>query len=98
MAMSSNLRRLAPLAVLMLVGGCDHVYPNGSTDPSFGETARYNAEVQTIDPEPKVAQGAAMPGDNGAIGAAAAKRYRTDTVKKIERVQTSTDTTSSGGQ
>ena len=100
MAMSFNFRRLAPFAGLMLsalnLSGCDTVHPNGSLDPGFGETARYNAELQTIDPDPQVAAGAAMPGDNGAVGAAAAKRYRTDTVKPVERVQTSTTTTGGG--
>ena len=90
MAMSFNPWRLAPLAGLMLVTSCDTIHPNGSTDPGFGETARYNAAIQTIDPDPRVVAGAAMPGDNGAVGAAAAKRYRTDAVKPIERVQTST--------
>ena len=102
MAMSFNPLRLAPplclapIAGLMLVAGCDTVHPNGSLDPGFGETARYTAALQTIDPDPRVAANAAQPGDNGAVGAAAAKRYRTDTVKKVERVQTSTDSTSSG--
>ena len=103
MAMSFNPLRLAPplclapIAGLMLLGGCDTVHPNGSLDPGFGETARYNAALQTIDPDPQVAEGAAMPGDNGAVGAAAAKRYRTDTVKPVERVQTSITTTGSAG-
>ena len=102
MAMSFNFRRLAPFAGLMLsaliLSGCDTVHPNGSLDPGFGETARYNAALQIIDPDPRVAENAAKPGDNGAVGAAAAKRYRTDTVKTIERVQTSTDSSSSGSR
>ena len=96
MAMSFNLRRIAPLAVLMLVAGCDTLHSNGSLDSGFGETARYNAAIQTIDPDPQVAEGAAMPGDNGAVGAAAARRYRTDAVKPVERVQTSTTVTGGG--
>jgi hypothetical protein len=87
---------LAPIAGLMLVAGCDTLYPNGSLDPGFGETARYNAALQTIDPDPRVASGASQPGDNGAVGAAAAKRYRTDTVKPVEQVQTSTTVVGSG--
>ena len=102
MAMSFNPMRLAPLlclapiAGLMLLGGCDTIHPNGSPDPGFGETARYNAAIQTIDPDPQVAASAAQPGDNGAVGAAAARRYRTDTVKPVERVQTSTAGGSAG--
>ena len=87
---------LAPIAGLMLVAGCDTVHPNGSVDPGFGETARYNAALQIIDPDPQVAANAAQPGANGAVGAAAAKRYRTDTVKPVERVQTSSTTASAG--
>ena len=96
MAMSFNPWRLAALAGVMLVGGCETIHPNGSPDPGFGETARYNAAIQIIDPDPQVAANAAQPGDNGAVGAAAAKRYRTDTVKPVERVQTSTGTTGGG--
>jgi len=96
MAMSFKPWRLAALAVVMLAGGCETIHPNGSPDPGFGETARYNAAIQTIDPDPQVAANAAQPGDNGAVGAAAAKRYRTDTVKKVERVTTSTGTTGGG--
>ena len=104
MAMSFKLRRLAPpfclapIVALMLIAGCDTVHPNGSLDPGFGETARYNAAIQTINPDPRVAEGAAMPGDNGAAGAAAAKRYRTDTVKPVERITTTSGTSGSGPQ
>ena len=97
MAMSFKPMRLAQIAALMLVAGCDTVHPNGSVDPGFGEVARYNAALQIIDPDPRVAEGAAMPGENGAVGAAAARRYRTDTVKPVERVQTSTTTTTGSG-
>ena len=97
MAMSFKCCRLMPLAALVLLAGCDTVQPNGSLDPGFGETARYNAALQIIDPDPQVAANAAMPGDNGAVGAAAAKRYRTDTVKPVERVETSTSTTGGAG-
>jgi len=102
MAMSFKQSHLMPVAALMLPAlllyGCDTIHPNGSVDPGFGETARYNAALMIIDPDPRVAENAALPGDNGAVGAGAAKRYRTDTVKKIERVQTSTETTSSGSR
>ena len=94
--MSFKPLRLLPFAVLAVIGGCDTIHPNGSTDPGFGETARYNAAIQTIDPDPRVAGGAAMPGSNGAVGAAAAKRYRTDTVKAVEKVTTTSAATGSG--
>ena len=88
--MSFNPRRLLPLAALAIVGGCETIHPNGSTDPGFGETARYNAAIQTIDTDPRVVAGAAQAGDNGAVGAAAAKRYRTDAVKPVEKATTTT--------
>jgi hypothetical protein len=90
MAMSFKPLRLAPFAAIMLVAGCDTVHSNGSLDPGFGETARYKAAIQIIDPDTPVMAGAAVPGDNGAVGVGAAKRYRTDAVKPVERVQTST--------
>ena len=95
--MSCNALRLTPLAALLLLGGCETVGPNGSLDPGFGESARYNAAMHIIDPDPKVAAGAAMPGDSGAMGAAAVKRYRTNTVKATEQVNTTGGTSGSSG-
>jgi len=83
--------------MLLLATGCDTIHPNGSLDPGFGEAARYNAAIQTIDPDPRVVAGAAMPGANGAVGAASAKRYRTDAVKPVERVDTTGGTSGSSG-
>ncbi len=92
MAMSYKVARLAPFAALMFVAGCDTIHPNGSLDPGFGEIARYNADLQIIDPDPVVVAGAAQPGDNGATGAAAARRYRTGTVTPVVAVQTTSGT------
>jgi hypothetical protein len=81
---------LAPLA-LGLLAGCNTVNPQtGSVDPGFGEAIKYDQAVQTIDPDPVYAQDAAQPGDHGDKGAAAVKRYRTDAVKSVEAVQTTT--------
>lgn len=96
MAMFSKSLRLAP--ALLLFTACDTVHPNGSLDPGFGEVSRYNAAIQTIDPDPKVAAGAAMPGESGDVGAAAGKRYRTGTVKPVERVDTTSTSGSSGSK
>jgi len=54
----------------------------GDEDPYFGEAMRYDAAVQTINPEPVYAEGSAQPGDNGDKGAQAVKRYRTDKVSE----------------
>ena len=90
--MSSKVLVL-PLAVLAL-SGCNTVYEQtGSVDPGFGEPTRYNMAVQTIDPDPVYTADAAQPGDDGAKGAAAVRRYRTDAVKAV----TTVSSTTSGG-
>jgi type IV pilus biogenesis protein CpaD/CtpE len=96
MAMSSKLLRLAPLAATMALAGCETVHANRSLDPGFGESARYNAALQVIDPDPLVSAEAMKPGSNGAVGTAAAKRYRTDKVKPVEKI-TTTSTTGGAG-
>lgn len=84
---------LAPLA-FGLLAGCNTVNPqSGSVDPGFGEAAKYNAAVQVIDPDPVYDEEGSQPGDSGAKGAEAVKRYRTDKVKQIEQIAT----TASGG-
>jgi hypothetical protein len=89
MAMSSSLLIGAPLAVALLSGCVANMNQNPiSPDPGFGEAAKYNAAVQTIDPDPIYAEGGSQPGDSGAKGAAAVKRYRTDQVKQVEAAQT----------
>lgn len=85
--MSSRLL-LAPLA-LGLVAGCNTVNPQtGSVDPGFGEAVKYDQAVQTIDPDPVYTADGAQPGDQGDKAAAAVKRYRTDAVKNVEIMQT----------
>ena len=92
--MSSKLL-IAPLA-LVLLAGCNTVNSQtGSVDPGFGEAVKYDQAVQTIDPDPVYAADAAQPGDQGDKAAAAVKRYRTDAVKNVEQVQTTSG--SSGG-
>jgi hypothetical protein len=80
---------IVPLT-LVLLAGCDTVYPQSlSPDPGFGEAVKYDAAIQTIDPDPVYDENDAKPGDSGAKAAAAVKRYRTDAVKPVETVQTS---------
>ena len=66
----------------------------GQEDPFFGESVKYNAAVQTINPDPVYPEGSAQPGENGDKGAQAVKRYRTDQVKETE----SLGVDSSGGE
>ena len=54
----------------------------GDEDPYIGEAVRYDAAIQTINPDPVYSASSAQPGDNGDKGAHAVKRYRTDSVKQ----------------
>jgi hypothetical protein len=85
--MSSKLLLIAACSVAL--GACNTVNKNiGSEDPAIGEAVKYDAAVQTINPDPVYPAGAAQAGDSGVKGAAAAKRYRTDAVKPVESMQT----------
>ena len=88
---------LAPLALCSLAG-CNTVYDHSlSADPGMGEAVKYNMAVHTIDPDPVYAEDGAQPGDHGDKGAQAVKRYRTDTVKDVESMGTSSDGGAAGG-
>ena len=80
--MSSRL--IAALSAGMLLSACAPLGQAGSLDAGWGEASKYNAAVQTIDPEPVYAATGAQPGDHGEKGANAVKRYRTDQVKDTE--------------
>ena len=81
----------------LLLAGCSS--PGGnlaqSVDPYFGEASKYNAAVQTIDPDPVYSPDGAQPGAHGEKAANATERYRTDRVKDVEVIQTTSGT--SGG-
>lgn len=92
--MSSRILLIA--AGALAVAACSTMKKNiGQEDPGLGESVKYDAAVQIINPEPVYQAGNAQPGDSGAKGAAAVKRYRTDSVKQVETMQTTTS--SSGG-
>jgi len=94
--MSSRLI-LTPLTLVLLTG-CNTVYEqSGSRDPGFGEAAKYDMAVQTIDPDPVYSAEGAQPGDDGAKGAAAVKRYRTDAVKAVVVESSRSGSGGSGG-
>lgn len=82
-------------ALAALLGGCATQQGDLelSADPNFGEAHRYNAAVQTIDPAPVYTAQDAQPGEHGDKGAEAVERYRTDRVKDVDVVET----TSGGG-
>jgi hypothetical protein len=91
MDMSSKLILLAALSV-----GLTACYPIGTEDIGFGETPKYDAAVQVINPAPVYTAEGAQPGDNGDKGAHAVKRYRTDTVKDVQMMETTNGSSSSG--
>ena len=92
--MSSRLI-VALLITLPLLTGCMNE-PIGQRDPAIGEAVRFNAAIQTINPDPVYAQGSAQPGDSGEHGAKAVEKYRKGTVKPVETMETTTSSSGSG--
>lgn len=83
-----RFKLLAAASAALLAGACTHIDPNsGSPDPQFGEAVKYNALAHTIDPDPVYPDDAAQPGESGAKGAEAVKRYRTDQVNARHRTE-----------
>ena len=65
----------------LALAGCNTANSHiGDEDPYLGEAVRYNAAIQTINPDPVYPATAAQPGENGEKGATAVKRYRTGRV------------------
>ena len=96
--MSSKRLIIAAGVLVVVLGGCNTAHRNiGMEDPAIGEATKYDAALQTINPDPIYPAGAAQPGDNGELGAKAAKRYRTDTVKQVETMQTTSGGSGGGG-
>jgi hypothetical protein len=69
----------------------------GDEDPSLGETVKYNAAIQTINPTPVYSADSAQPGSNGDVGAQAVKRYRTGAVIQPESLGTNSGAGMSSG-
>jgi hypothetical protein len=87
--MFSKGRWLA-LAAVSALAGCNTANSHiGDEDLFVGEAVKYNAALQTINPDPVYAEGSAVPGDNGAIGAEAMKRYRTGENKTQHKAEAS---------
>jgi hypothetical protein len=85
------------LAAVWALAACNTANTHiGDEAPFVGEAVKYNAAVQTINPDPIYPEGSALPGDNGDKGAAAVKRYRTDSAKPIETMQTTGGSSGSG--
>lgn len=88
--MSSKPLVVASLSLLALAGCSGLNQNNVSPDPAFGEATKFNAAVQTVDPDPVYSEDDAKPGENGAKGANAVRRYRTDSVKDVQQQTTTT--------
>ena len=78
--------KLAPaFLAIPLLAACETIHPETqSKDPGFGESMKYNAAVQTVNPEPEYAAGDALPGESGERAAKATQRYRTGQVNETE--------------
>ena len=97
--MSYRLVRTLALGAILgqALSACNTMNKNiGQEDPGFGVTAKYDAALQTINPAPVYGPNGAQPSDNGDKGAQAVKRYRTDQVKHVESMGTTTGGGSSG--
>jgi hypothetical protein len=79
----------------VLLAGCLNE-PIAQRDPALGEAVKFNAAVQTINPDPVYPEGTAQPGDSGEHAAKAVERYRKGEVKPVETMQTTSGTTGSG--
>ncbi len=85
-----SCKRLMLVAACAAVAACATPNPQsriGEDDPFFGESVRYNAAVQTINPDPVYPEGGMEPGSSGAKGAAAVARYRTDQAGQRHRTE-----------
>ena len=97
---------VAPCALLAACATPNPKSHIGDEDVSLGEAVRFNAAAHIINPDPVYPEGAMEPGSNGAKGAAAVARYRTDQVNARHRAEVSaaksgglstTQSTSGGG-
>ena len=76
----------------LLFAGCNAGHRSaGSADAALGDSAKWNAAVQTINPDPVYTEQGAQPGGSGAKGAEAVERYRTDNIKDVRVLTTTSD-------
>ena len=90
-----NFRLTLLIAGSGLLAGCLNE-PIAQRDPALGESVKFNAAVQTVNPDPVYPAGSAQPGDSGEHAANAVERYREGKVKPVETMQTTSGTTGSG--
>lgn len=92
-----SCKRWILLGLVVPLAACATADPQtNSVDRHFGEAVAWNKEAQIIDPDPVYDENDAKPGYHGEKAAAATKRYRTDAVKAVEQVGTSTSVSGGG--
>lgn len=96
--------RLFAVAGALLLGACQstpegkRIAPQaGSLDAGWGEASKWNAAIQTINPEPVYTADMAQPGDHGEKAAKATERYRKDQVKEPQPASTTRRAGQGGG-
>jgi hypothetical protein len=77
MAMRSDRMLIVAGSLLLGTAACAPV------DPGFGEAVRYDAAIQTIDPDPVYAADSLQPGYFGEKAQKATERYRKGQVKPV---------------
>lgn len=89
-----TLSRGAVLGLVLVLGGCEHSMGDKTAAAAkFGEANRMTMAAQVVNPDPQYDQPLAGSGDSAAQ---AVERWRTDRVKKPEKVR-STQSQSGGG-
>jgi hypothetical protein len=88
---SKHLLIAAGVCSVIILSGCSNTVHKtiGQEDLFLGEAARYNAALQTINPDPVYAEDALEAGSSGAKGAAALARYRADQVNARHKAEVS---------
>lgn len=84
---------LAAGGLALLLAGCEHALGEPANAAKFGEANRMTMMAQVVNPDPQYDQPMTGSGDSAAQ---AVERWRTDKVKKPERVR-STESVRGGG-
>ena len=95
--MTIDRRLIAGLLAATALTGCTTIADKeflGYQDPGFGEANRATYAAMVVNPDPKY--DTPIPASSAEHAAQAIERYRTDAVKRPERIET-TDVGSSGG-
>lgn len=89
--MTIDFRRFTLLALIPALAACEHNYP-GPPASKFGDANRATLAAQVVDPDPQYET--ITPITSGEKAGKAGERYRTDAVKKPDRISS---TSASGG-